>query len=96
MVHVDEPGIRTVQTAGSVPEEIAEAARINAANGGQIIDINMGCPSKKVNRKLAGSVLHLQYPSLVKDIVTTVVKAVDVPVRLEIRTGCGSPCTVTV
>lgn len=86
MVHVDEPGIRTVQIAGSDPEEMAEAARINVANGAQIIDINMGCPAKKVNRKLAGSAL-LQYPSLVKSILTTVVKAVEVPVTLKIRTG---------
>ncbi|ALB68759.1 tRNA dihydrouridine synthase DusB [Cronobacter dublinensis] len=86
MVHVDEPGIRTVQIAGSVPEEMAEAARINVENGAQIIDINMGCPAKKVNRKLAGSAL-LQYPELVKSILTAVVNAVDVPVTLKIRTG---------
>ncbi|WP_174263425.1 tRNA dihydrouridine synthase DusB [Cronobacter sakazakii] len=86
MVHVDEPGIRTVQIAGSVPEEMAEAARINVDNGAQIIDINMGCPAKKVNRKLAGSAL-LQYPDLVKSILTVVVNAVDVPVTLKIRTG---------
>ncbi|CBA27235.1 tRNA-dihydrouridine synthase B [Cronobacter turicensis z3032] len=86
MVHVDEPGIRTVQIAGSVPEEMAEAARINVDNGAQIIDINMGCPAKKVNRKLAGSAL-LQYPELVKSILTAVVNAVDVPVTLKIRTG---------
>lgn len=54
-------GIRTVQIAGSVPEEMADAARINVESGAQIIDINMGCPAKKVNRKLAGSAL-LQYP----------------------------------
>ncbi|ELY5854718.1 tRNA dihydrouridine synthase DusB [Cronobacter malonaticus] len=86
MVHVDEPGIRTVQIAGSVPEEMAEAARINVDNGAQIIDINMGCPAKKVNRKLAGSAL-LQHPELVKSILTAVVNAVDVPVTLKIRTG---------
>ena len=86
MVHVDEPGIRTVQIAGSVPEEMAEAARINVESGAQIIDINMGCPAKKVNRKLAGSAL-LQYPDLVKSILTAVVNAVDVPVTLKIRTG---------
>ena len=68
MVHIDEPGIRTVQIAG------------------QIIDINMGCPAKKVNRKLAGSAL-LQYPDQVKSILTAVVNAVDVPVTLKIRTG---------
>lgn len=86
MVHVDEPGIRTVQIAGSVPEEMAAAARINVESGAQIIDINMGCPAKKVNRKLAGSAL-LQYPEQVKSILTAVVKAVDVPVTLKIRTG---------
>lgn len=58
----------------------------------QIIDINMGCPAKKVNRKLAGSAL-LQYPDVVKSILTEVVNAVDVPVTLKIRTGCktGTP-----
>ncbi len=86
MVHVDEPGIRTVQIAGSVPEEMADAARINVESGAQIIDINMGCPAKKVNRKLAGSAL-LQYPDQVKSILTAVVSAVDVPVTLKIRTG---------
>ncbi len=86
MVHIDEPGIRTVQIAGSVPEEMAAAARINVESGAQIIDINMGCPAKKVNRKLAGSAL-LQYPEQVKSILTAVVNAVDVPVTLKIRTG---------
>ncbi|MEY8711826.1 tRNA dihydrouridine synthase DusB [Mangrovibacter phragmitis] len=86
MVHIDEPGIRTVQIAGSVPDEMAEAARINVQNGAQIIDINMGCPAKKVNRKLAGSAL-LQYPELVKSILSAVVNAVEVPVTLKIRTG---------
>lgn len=86
MVHVDEPGIRTVQIAGSDPVEMADAARINVESGAQIIDINMGCPAKKVNRKLAGSAL-LQYPDLVKSILIGVVNAVDVPVTLKIRTG---------
>ena len=86
MVHIDEPGIRTVQIAGCVPEEMADAARINVESGAQIIDINMGCPAKKVNRKLAGSAL-LQYPDQVKAILTAVVSAVDVPVTLKIRTG---------
>ncbi len=85
-IHKDEAGIRTVQIAGSDPDEMAAAARINVANGAQIIDINMGCPAKKVNRKLAGSAL-LQYPDLVKQIITAVVDAVDVPVTLKIRTG---------
>ncbi|MEM0672289.1 MULTISPECIES: tRNA dihydrouridine synthase DusB [Dickeya] len=86
MVHSDEPGIRAVQIAGGDPDEMAEAARINAESGAQIIDINMGCPAKKVNRKMAGSAL-LQYPALVKQILTAVVNAVDVPVTLKIRTG---------
>ena len=86
MVHIDEPGIRTVQIAGSDPKEMADAARINVESGAQIIDINMGCPAKKVNRKLAGSAL-LQYPDVVKSILTEVVNAVDVPVTLKIRTG---------
>ncbi|MCW2475565.1 MULTISPECIES: tRNA dihydrouridine synthase DusB [unclassified Symbiopectobacterium] len=86
MVHSDEPGIRAVQIAGSDPDEMAAAARINTDFGAQIIDINMGCPAKKVNRKMAGSAL-LQYPDLVKQILSAVVKAVDVPVTLKIRTG---------
>ena len=86
MVHSDEPGIRTVQIAGCDPDEMAEAARINVASGAQVIDINMGCPAKKVNRKMAGSAL-LQYPEVVKNILTAVVNAVEVPVTLKIRTG---------
>ncbi|WP_437608462.1 tRNA dihydrouridine synthase DusB [Erwinia sp. V71] len=86
MVHSDEPGIRTVQIAGCDPDEMAEAARFNAQSGAQIIDINMGCPAKKVNRKMAGSAL-LQYPELVQSILSAVVNAVDVPVILKIRTG---------
>lgn len=89
MVHSDEPGVRTVQIAGCDPQEMAEAARINAASGAQVIDINMGCPAKKVNRKMAGSAL-LQHPELVKSILTAVVNAVDVPVTLKIRTGWDS------
>lgn len=86
MVHSDEPGIRAVQIAGGDPDEMAMAARVNADFGAQIIDINMGCPAKKVNRKMAGSAL-LQYPELVKRILSAVVGAVDVPVTLKIRTG---------
>ncbi|WP_128178662.1 tRNA dihydrouridine synthase DusB [[Pantoea] beijingensis] len=86
MVHSDEPGIRTVQIAGCDPNEMADAARFNALSGAQIIDINMGCPAKKVNRKMAGSAL-LQHPELVKSILSAVVNAVDVPVTLKIRTG---------
>lgn len=86
LVHADENGIRSVQIAGSVPSEMAQAARHNVELGAQIIDINMGCPAKKVNKNLAGSAL-LQYPELVNDILSAVVNAVDVPVTLKIRTG---------
>ncbi|WP_417686599.1 tRNA dihydrouridine synthase DusB [Pseudidiomarina gelatinasegens] len=86
MEHADEPGIRAVQIAGSEPELMAAAAVHNVENGAQIIDINMGCPARKVNKKLAGSAL-LQYPELVAEILTAVVAAVDVPVTLKIRTG---------
>lgn len=85
LIH-DECGIRSVQIAGSDPEEMATAARVNVESGAQIIDINMGCPAKKVNKKLAGSAL-LQYPKLVESILTAVVNAVEVPVTLKIRTG---------
>ncbi len=86
MVHSDELGIRSVQIAGSDPVDMATAAKINVESGAQIIDINMGCPAKKVNKKLAGSAL-LRYPDLVAEILSAVVNAVDVPVTLKIRTG---------
>jgi tRNA-dihydrouridine synthase B len=86
MVHSDEAGIRSVQIAGADPQLMAEAAIFNVNSGAQIIDINMGCPAKKVNKKLAGSAL-LQHPPLVREIVRSVVNAVQVPVTLKIRTG---------
>lgn len=86
MAHSGEEGIRSVQIAGADPDEMAWAARFNVEQGAQIIDINMGCPAKKVNKKLAGSAL-LQSPELVKQILDAVVAAVDVPVTLKIRTG---------
>lgn len=86
MTHQDESGIRSIQIAGADPEQMAEAAVFNVEHGTQIIDINMGCPAKKVNKKLAGSAL-LQYPELVEQIVRAVVNAVKVPVTLKIRTG---------
>jgi len=86
MNHEGESGIRSVQIAGSEPELMADAAVLNVQNGAQIIDINMGCPAKKVNKKLAGSAL-LQDPTLVRQILSAVVAAVDVPVTLKIRTG---------
>tara|TARA_B100001057_G_scaffold115651_2_gene114168 strand:- start:7930 stop:8931 length:1002 start_codon:yes stop_codon:yes gene_type:complete len=75
-----------VQIAGSEPKKLAEAAVACVSRGAQIIDINMGCPAKKVCRKLAGSAL-LKDENLVKSILTKVVKSVDVPVTLKIRTG---------
>lgn len=86
MSHAGENGIRSVQIAGADPELMANAAVVNVQQGAQIIDINMGCPAKKVNKKLAGSAL-LQNPVLVKAILQAVVAAVDVPVTLKIRTG---------
>ncbi len=86
MDHTGETGIRSVQIAGADPELMAAAAQHNVNNGAQIIDINMGCPAKKVNKKMSGSAL-LQYPDLVRQILDAVVTAVDVPVTLKIRTG---------
>ena len=86
MSHAGENGIRSVQIAGADPELMANAAVVNVQQGAQIIDINMGCPAKKVNKKLAGSAL-LQNPVQVKAILQAVVAAVDVPVTLKIRTG---------
>ncbi len=86
LLHTDDAGIRSVQIAGCDPTELAFAAKMNADNGAQIIDINMGCPAKKVNKKLAGSAL-LKEPRLVETIVKAVVDAVEVPVTLKIRTG---------
>ncbi|CAM2945505.1 tRNA dihydrouridine synthase DusB [Glaesserella parasuis] len=84
--HHHEIGINAVQIAGCDPTEMAEAAKINVAYGAEIIDINMGCPAKKVNKKMAGSAL-LREPDLVARILDAVVNAVDVPVTLKIRTG---------
>ncbi len=80
----DEP--RSIQLAGNDPRVMAEAARANVDLGAQIIDINMGCPAKKVCKKAAGSAL-LKDEGLVREILTSVVNAVDVPVTLKIRTG---------
>ena len=77
---------RVVQIAGSDPLELATAAALCVDRGAQIIDINMGCPAKKVCRQAAGSAL-LRDPALVARILDAVVAAVDVPVTLKIRTG---------
>ncbi|EKF73348.1 NifR3 family TIM-barrel protein [Alcanivorax hongdengensis A-11-3] len=84
--HHGEPGPISVQIAGGEPAMMAEAARANVEHGAQIIDINMGCPAKKVCKRAAGSAL-LADPDLVARIVEAVVGAVDVPVTLKIRTG---------
>jgi len=77
---------RVVQIAGSDPAQLALAASLCVDRGAQIIDINMGCPAKKVCKRAAGSAL-LRDPSLVAEILATVVAAVDVPVTLKMRTG---------
>ena len=84
--HSGEAEPRSIQIAGGDPEMMAEAARLNVRNGAQIIDINMGCPAKKVCNKAAGSALLRDEP-LVQDILHAVVESVNVPVTLKIRTG---------
>ena len=84
--HDEEIAPRSVQIAGNDPQEMAAAAQYNVAHGAQIIDINMGCPAKKVCRKAAGSAL-LADEALVRAILESVVAAVEVPVTLKIRTG---------
>ena len=89
--HRNEPEPRSVQIAGGDPEMLAEAARVNAEHGAQIIDINMGCPAKKVCNKAAGSAL-MRDEALVRDILQAVVDAVEVPVTLKMRTGWSPEC----
>jgi len=84
--HSGEVGIRSVQILGTDPGQMADAAKLNAQKGAQIIDINMGCPAKKVCSVAAGSAL-LRDEALVKRILDAVVNAVDIPVTLKIRTG---------
>ena len=84
--HEGEAEPRSVQIAGGDPEMMAQAAIKNVAHGAQIIDINMGCPAKKVCKKAAGSAL-LKDEKLVQNILTAVVNSVTVPVTLKIRTG---------
>jgi tRNA-dihydrouridine synthase B len=89
MNHDGEPGPIAVQIAGSCPKKLATAAQMNVDNGAQIIDINMGCPQKKVAKKNCGSAL-LADPELVADICQHVVDAVSVPVTLKTRLGIDS------
>ena len=86
MDHAGEPDPVSVQIAGTDPAVMAAAARHNVGNGAQLIDINMGCPAKKVCNAWAGSAL-MREPKLVAAILEAVVAAVDVPVTLKIRTG---------
>ena len=86
MDHDGEPDPISVQIAGTEPQVMAEAARHNADHGAQIIDINMGCPAKKVCSAWAGSAL-MRDEALVVRILEAVVAAVEVPVTLKIRTG---------
>lgn len=84
--HEGEVNPISVQIAGADPKMMAEAAKHNVDNGAQIIDINMGCPAKKICNVMAGSALLRDEP-LVAQILKAVVAAVDVPVTLKIRTG---------
>ena len=84
--HAGEQQPRSVQIAGTDPQQMADAAKFNVDQGAQIIDINMGCPAKKVCNVMAGSAL-MKDESLVGEILATVVNAVDVPVTLKTRTG---------
>ena len=86
MDHDGEPAPVSVQIAGTDPQALANAARYNVDHGAQIIDINMGCPAKKVCNAWAGSAL-MRDEALVARILEAVAKAVDVPVTLKIRTG---------
>ncbi len=86
MDHVDEPDPVSVQIAGTIPAMMADAAKYNVDHGAQLIDINMGCPAKKVCSAWAGSAL-MRDEMLVARILEAVVGAVDVPVTLKIRTG---------
>jgi tRNA-dihydrouridine synthase B len=86
MDHTGEAEPRVVQIAGGDPQMMADAAQRNVDAGAQIIDINMGCPAKKVCNKAAGSALMKDEP-LVRQILEAVVNAVSVPVTLKMRTG---------
>lgn len=86
MDHQGEPGPIIVQIAGGIPQMMADAARYNVDHGAQIIDINMGCPAKKVCKVDAGSAL-LKDTKLVSSILSAVVDSVSIPITLKMRTG---------
>jgi tRNA-dihydrouridine synthase B len=87
--HSGESGIKAIQIAGADPVWMADAAQYNVERGAELIDINMGCPAKKVCNKYAGSALMAQ-PQLAIAIVSAVVKAVNVPVTLKMRSGVSA------
>jgi tRNA-dihydrouridine synthase B len=93
--HAGEPEPRSVQILGADPGAMADAARFNVDQGAHIIDLNMGCPARKVCGALAGSAL-LRDEALVGRILETVVNAVTIPVTLKIRTGWDLANIVTV
>jgi len=84
--HEGELAPISVQIVGNIPKKMAEAAKLSEQQGAHIIDINMGCPAKKVCKKAAGSALMRDEP-LVEEILHAVVNAVNIPVTLKIRTG---------
>ncbi len=86
LIRPSDPEPRIVQIAGTAPNMMAMAAQVCVDKGAQIIDINMGCPAKKVCKKMAGSAL-LENENVVAKILEAVVNAVDVPVTLKMRTG---------
>jgi tRNA-dihydrouridine synthase B len=86
LISADEAEPRCAQIVGTDPYTMAEAAKRCADQGVQILDINMGCPAKKVCNKAAGSAL-MQYPERVEDILTSIIAAVELPITLKIRTG---------
>jgi tRNA-dihydrouridine synthase B len=86
LIRPSDPEPRIVQIAGTAPNMMAMAAQVCVDKGAQIIDINMGCPAKKVCKKMAGSAL-LENENVVAKILETVVNAIDVPVTLKMRTG---------
>lgn len=81
-----ETGLRAVQILGTNPQQMADAAQLNQDRGAQIVDINMGCPAKKVCSVAAGSAL-LRDEALVQSILECVVQATSIPITLKIRTG---------
>ena len=86
VTRIDNGLPHAVQIAGADPKALADVAELNVNNGAEVIDINMGCPAKKVCNRAAGSAL-LEHPTLVAEILRAVVSRVDVPVTLKIRTG---------